>query len=181
MKKNKLIVAFLACLCVAFASAQELEKPAEGKAMVYFLRTSGMGAAINFKFFVDQTYLGKFNGRNYVKHEFDAGERLIWVKSENLEFMEANLQDGAIYLIHVKPKMGGMKAAVRLENVDTSDEKLMKKITKLLTNKKPSNFNLKKAEKVNAKIDDYLKKYQALINEGKSDKIKKLEANMNYK
>ena len=180
MKKHRLILVVIACLSMIAVSAQGLEEPSEGKAAVYFLRTSGMGAAINFKFFVNETYLGKFSGRNYIRQELDAGEQLIWAKSENLDFMEANLKAGAIYLIHVKPKMGGMKAAVRLEPVDTSNEKLMKKVTKLLTNKGPAKLNMKKAEKVTAKIAEYLQKYEGLKNNGKSDKIKQLNPDMNY-
>lgn len=180
MNKRRMILAFIACMTLMTISAQELEKPSEGKAAVYLMRTSGLGAAINFKYFVNETYLGKFSGRNYVRLELDAGEQLIWAKSENLDFMEANLKEGAIYLIHVKPKMGGMKAAVRLEVVDTSNEKLMKKVNKLLTNKAPAKLNLKKAEKVTAKIGDYLEKYQSLKNNGKSDKIKELSLDMNY-
>ena len=180
MKNYRLILVIVTCLMLTAVSAQDLEKPSEGKAAVYLLRTSGLGAAINFKYFVNESYLGKFSGRNYVRLELDAGEQLIWAKSENLDFMEANLKAGAIYLIHVKPKMGGMKAAVRLEAVDTSDEKLMKKVNKLLSNKSPAKLNLKKAEKVTAKIGEYLEKYQNLKNNGKSDKIKELSPDMNY-
>ena len=180
MKKQQFILALVACLVWVGVSAQDLEKPSEGKAAVYLMRTSGLGAAINFKYFVNDTYLGKFSGRNYVRVELDAGEQLIWAKSENLDFMEADLKEGAIYLIHVKPKMGGMKAAVRLEVVDTSDEKLMKKVNKLLSNKAPAKLNLKKAEKVTAKIPDYLKKYESFRSNGKSDKIKQLASGDNY-
>jgi len=171
---------------VAFAlqanvtNAQDFQKPSEGKAVIYFLRTSNLGAAINFKYFIDEEYLGKFSGKNYARYEVDPGKHLIWAKAENLDFMEADLEADAIYLIHVKPKMGGFKAAARIEVADLSDPKLLEKVKKLISKKKPITFNMKKAEKEIAKIKEHLEKYEKRKSSEGEDKIKILSADMSF-
>ncbi len=178
MKTKILILALATIFMSAYANAQDFQKPSEGKAVVYFLRTSGLGAAINFKFFDNDTYLGKFKGKNYVKQEFEPGKHLFWAKSENLDFMEADLLANKIYLVQVKPKMGGMKAAVKLNTVDTSDSKLMEKIKKMISKKGPVELSMKKAEKVTPKINEYLQKYEKLKNGEEKEKIKILSSEM---
>lgn len=63
MKKTLLLLLFTFVVSLTFA--QEFKKPAEGKALVYFVRFSGTGALINFKYFDGETYLGKMNGVHY--------------------------------------------------------------------------------------------------------------------
>ena len=180
MKSKILLLLLIFTIQSTLIEAQEFQAPTEGKTVVYFLRTSNLGAAINFKYFVDEEYLGKFAGKNYVRHELEPGKHLLWTKSENLDFMEADLKANAIYLVHVKPKMGGLKAAVRIEVLDTSDAKLLEKVKKMISKKKPVKFNMKKAEKVTPKIKEYLEKYDKRKESTGEDKIKVLEANMNY-
>ena len=179
--KNKILLLLLICTIQSnLIAAQDFQKPSEGKSVVYFLRTSNLGAAINFKYFVDEEYLGKFAGKNYARYELEPGKHLLWAKSENLDFMQADLKANAIYLVHVKPKMGGLKAAVRLEVIDVNDTKLFEKVKKLISKKKPVKFNMKKAEKVTPKIKEYLEKYDKKKNSAGEDKIKILSANMNF-
>ena len=180
MKSKILLLILIFTIQSNLIEAQDFQKPSEGKAVVYFLRTSSLGAAINFKYFVDEEYLGKFSGRNYARYELEPGKHLLWAKSENLDFMESDLKADAIYLIHVKPKMGGMKAAVRIEVVDASDVKLFEKVKKLISKKKPVKMNMKKAEKVTPKIKEYLEKYEKRKSSDGEDKIKVLSADMNY-
>jgi hypothetical protein len=44
---------------------QKFQSAPEGKALVYFVRTNGTGAMINFKYFDGEQYLGKMKGVNY--------------------------------------------------------------------------------------------------------------------
>jgi len=179
--KTKNLLLIVACLLLSNVStAQDFQEPTEGKAVIYFLRTSNLGAAINFKYFIDEEYLGKFSGKNYARYEVEPGEHLVWTKSENLDFMKADLKANAIYLIHVKPKMGGFKAAVRLEVPDLSDAKLRDRIKKMLSKKKPVTFNMKKAEKEIAKIKEYLEKYEKRKTSTGENRIKVLSADMNF-
>ncbi len=180
MKTKMLLLLAAFTLQTNMVNAQDFQEPTDGKAVIYFLRTSGLGAAINFKYFIDEEYLGKFSGKNYARIEVDPGEHLVWAKSENLDFMKADLKANAIYLVHVKPKMGGFKAAVRLEVPDLSDAKLLTKIKKLIAKKKPVTLNMKKAEKEVAKIKEYLEKYEKRRNSTGENQVKVLSADMNF-
>ncbi len=180
MKTKFLFLLIVFALQSNTIEAQDFQKPSEGKAVIYFLRTSNLGAAINFKYFIDEEYLGKFSGKNYARYEVDPGEHLIYAKSENLDFMKADLAADGIYLIHVKPKMGGFKAAVRLEVPNLGDPKLVEKVKKLLAKKKPVTFNMKKSEKEIAKIKEYLEKYEKRKNSTGENKVKILSSDMNF-
>jgi hypothetical protein len=66
MKHVRLIVATIFLLALATAAqGQELIPPSPGKSMVYFVRSPGSGALVNFKYFDGEKYLGKFNARGY--------------------------------------------------------------------------------------------------------------------
>lgn len=117
--------------------AQGYQTPSPGKSIVYFARTPGAGALINFKYFDGEKYLGKFNGTNYMIYECDPGEHIFWVAAENRRFIEGSLQPDKVYIVEVRPTMGAMKAAVKIFPVEKGDGKAMKRVTKLLDKKPP--------------------------------------------
>ncbi len=117
---------------------QEFKKPSEGKSLIYFVRYSSTGALINFKYFDGDKYLGKINGTNYVIYECEPGEHTFWVASENRDFIKGNLKPDATYIIEVKPTMGAFKAAVRLYPVLPEEERILKRVNKLISKKEPS-------------------------------------------
>ena len=94
--------------------SQEFKKPSEGKSMVYFVRTTSLGFLINFKYFDNEKYLGKFNYGKYIAYECEPGKHLFWSKSENIDFIEAELEANKIYIIDSEPQMGAIKAGVKL-------------------------------------------------------------------
>ncbi|MDX1315030.1 MAG: hypothetical protein R3356_05960, partial [Eudoraea sp.] len=98
---------------LTFLYAQD-NSESNDKATVYFTRASGLGALINFTYFDGEKAIGKFNGPKYMKYECDPGKHLFWARSENKSFVEAELQAGKVYLIDVLPRMGGLKASVKL-------------------------------------------------------------------
>jgi hypothetical protein len=117
MKKVLLIVVVL------FATAmysQDLKKPSEGKSLVYFVRSSSVGFLINFKYFDGEQYLGKFNYGKYLVYECEPGKHLFWSKSENSDYLEAELEAGKVYIIDSEPQMGAIKAAVKLVPFDNN-------------------------------------------------------------
>jgi len=120
--------AFLLVLIFTVLSgyAQDLKVPAEGKAVVYFVRTSGMGALINFKYFDGEKYLGKFNYGKYMVYECDPGVHLFWSKSENIDYLEADLEAGKVYVVNAEPQMGAFKAAVQLKTLDKNHKRYEK-------------------------------------------------------
>lgn len=125
-------IAFLILTIVSLnVSAQDLMVPAEGKSLIYFARTSGTGALINFKYFDGEKYLGKFSGVNYMVYECEPGDHILWIGAENRDFVSANLLPGKTYLMEVRPTMGAFKAAVKLFPLSPTDEKAVKKIAKI--------------------------------------------------
>lgn len=71
---------------------QEIPPAPADKAVVYFVRTSGLGFAINFTYIDSVTLIAKANGTNYVRYECDPGNHLFWARSENRDFVEAELE-----------------------------------------------------------------------------------------
>ena len=86
--------------------------------MVYFTRVGSTGFLINFKYFDGENYLGKFNHGKYLAYECEPGKHLFWAKSENIDYVEAELEAGKIYIIDSEPQMGAIKAGVKLVPFD---------------------------------------------------------------
>ncbi|MCI9845288.1 DUF2846 domain-containing protein [Flavobacterium pectinovorum] len=131
--KKILILAFAILSIVGYS--QELRKPSEGKAIVYFVRSSGMGALINFKYFDGEKYLGKFNYGKYLVYECEPGKHVFWSRSENTDFIEADLEAGKIYIVDSEAQMGAIKAGVELVPFNPNPESY----------KTPKKFEKKKA------------------------------------
>lgn len=131
--KKIFILAFV-MLSIAIYS-QELRKPSEGKVVVYFVRSSGMGALINFKYFDGEKYLGKFNYGKYLVYECDPGKHVFWSRSENTDFIEAELEADKIYIVDSEAQMGAIKAGVKLVPFNPNPEsyKTLKKFEKKKT------------------------------------------------
>ena len=118
----KKVILIIAVLISTLSYAQELKKPSEGKALVYFTRTSSLGFLINFKYFDNDIYLGKFNHGKFLAYECNPGKHLFWSKSENIDFVEAELEAGKVYIIDSEPQMGAFKASVKLVPFDNNPE-----------------------------------------------------------
>lgn len=130
----------------SMVQSQTIESPSEGKSLVYFVRTNGAGAIVNFKYFDGEKYLGKFSGVNYMIYECEPGKHLFWSASENRDYIEADLEAGKTYFIEVVPRMGAMKAAVRIFPVAKTDAKRLKRINKILAKKGPKVLDPKEVE-----------------------------------
>lgn len=162
--------------------AQEISPAPEGKAVVYFVRPSALGMAINFSYFDSTALVGRFNGPKYIRYECDPGKHLFWARSENRDFVEAELEAGKIYFIEAIVKMGAVKAAVNLDPVDPSNQKRMDKILKLLTKKPSESFTPEQLKKDLESLEDAvergMEKYKADKASGKT--FAQLTAAMNY-
>nr|WP_321412704.1 DUF2846 domain-containing protein [uncultured Carboxylicivirga sp.] len=106
------------------------------KATVYIIRTSGLGAAVNFKYFVGDQFIGKTNYGKYFKLELDPGEYVIWAKAENRDYVHATVEAGKTYLIDAVPQMGAFKAGVNLKALNNPTEKEWKIINKYFEKRK---------------------------------------------
>ena len=138
MKNLKLLLFAVLCFCSNLSIAQS------NKATLYIVRTSGLGAAVNFKYFIGDQFIGKTNFGKYFKLDLDEGEYLIWAKSENRSFVKANLKAGNTYVLNALPQMGAFKAGVYLKAINNPTEKELIKIKKYIAKKKLLVYDEKK-------------------------------------
>jgi len=99
--------------------------PAPGKAMVVFMRPSGLGFAIQSSVFeIRDNYpalVGIVAAKTKVAHQVNPGKYLFMVIGENADFMSADLVAGKIYYVRVEPRMGLWKARFGLVPVAQKD------------------------------------------------------------
>ncbi|AXG68902.1 hypothetical protein KORDIASMS9_01120 [Kordia sp. SMS9] len=194
MKKLHTFFALLLCLgfsSILTAQEEKITPPAQGKAVIYLVRTSSAGSIINFKYFDGETYLGKFNGRKVFRYECDPGKHIFWARSENVDYVEAELKADAIYLLEVKASFGFVKAAVKFNTVDYSDKRQMKRIFRIFKKKELIDLNTHELVDESEKIyEDKTKEADKKIKNGlekiakkkqKGRKVKKITPEMVYK
>lgn len=133
MSKISLLIILL--FTFSFATSQEYEKPSEGKSLVYFVRTSGAGALINFKFFDGEKFLGKMSGANYFIYECDPGNHLFWTSVENRDFIQGELKANATYIFEARPQAGAFTTRVKLIQVSTDNFRALKRVKRVLSKK----------------------------------------------
>ncbi len=149
-----LLIAMVSGLSTVFA--QGFQPPADGKAVVYFVRVSGWGGAVSFEYFHWDKYIGVFKGKNYMRYECDPGEQLLWASSENKEFLVADLKAGGTYIIIIDVIMGGWKAHVGFNPITVNEKELFDRAKKLIEKKKPIVTPEAKIEKMNIKLKDFI-------------------------
>ena len=180
---KNLAFALLALLSFSFSTRNEISPPPEGKAVVYFVRTASMGILINFNYFDKDKFIGKFHGHGYIRYECEPGEHVFWAKSENSDFVTADLEAGKIYFIEAVPKMGGLKARVRLMPVNPAqDAKPMRVIESLVSKRDAETFTADYLQTENEKWKDDIQKglerYQEMVT--KQEKIERVNKDMFY-
>jgi len=192
MKKLYIFLVFTVLLSTQLTTAQEkITAPTEGKAVIYLVRTSSVGSLINFKYFDGEKYLGKFNGRKVFRYECDPGKHIFWARSENVDYVEAELKANAIYILEVKANFGFVKAGVKFNTVDYGDKRQMKRIFKIFKKKKLIDLNThelvdesekiyeNKTKEADRKIKNGLEKIAK--KKAKGRKVKKITPEMTYK
>jgi len=158
MRALKIIFILLSLLPGLSGTAQSEVDTADNTATVYIVRTKSMGSAINFKYYIDDQYIGKCSYGKFLKLKLEAGDYLVWAKSENKSFLEAHLNAGETYVINAIPMMGGMKAQVRLQAVDNNNEKEMSKVIKHLTKARLMKFDPERIKDDQIKMSEFISK-----------------------
>ncbi|MCC1483301.1 DUF2846 domain-containing protein [Winogradskyella immobilis] len=174
-------IAFLLLVSLNCTFAQNLEKPSEGKALVYIMRSVDLaGGGLNFRVYDKDIFLGALPSRAYFTYECDPGEHLFWAASENRDFVEATLEANKTYVIDLKAKIGVFIAAVGIEPYSPSNKKHVKRINRVL--KKHINAKIAKSSRTEEKKENIEKAMEAYnrIKNNKNSKIKKLTTNMNF-
>lgn len=93
--------------------------PEKGKAVVVFMRPSGMGFAISSSVFEvkgdNMALAGIVAAKAKVAYRLDAGKHLFMVVGEGADYMSADLLPNKTYYAYVTPRMGMWKARFSLE------------------------------------------------------------------
>jgi len=116
--------------------------PSPKKALVYFMRPSGMGFAVNFQIWDRDRFVGLSQAKSYFAYECDAGKHLFLGFAENKVAVEADLEAGKSYYIGTNVRMGAWKARMDFTPV-TRGSQLWGQVEEY---KKSLNFNAVKEE-----------------------------------
>ncbi|MEO7924915.1 MAG: hypothetical protein ABIR30_14625 [Chitinophagaceae bacterium] len=182
--KKAIRIALLFLLVSHMSLAQTIPPAPDNMAVVYFARTSTLGFAINFTYFDSTALIAKCKGANFFRYECEPGKHIFWGRSENRDYIEAELEPGKIYFIEVEPRMGAMKASIELKPVDPStDGKAMSRIMKLMGKKTPEVFHPLELENETKRLGDAMQKGMEKYHEekAKGKNIGRLEKYMFYK
>jgi hypothetical protein len=181
--RKKIIIPLLTVTSYMQLAGQEITAPPENKAVVYFVRTSSLGFAINFTYFDSASVIGRTNGTNYMRYECEPGHHLFWARSENRDFMEAELEAGKIYFLEAIPQMGAIKAGVQLQQIDPANEKKMNKVFKLMGKRNAESYAPEDLEKLTRDLQDVIGRGLAKYKEEKEkgETITLLDKSMYYK
>jgi hypothetical protein len=109
------------------------------------------------------------------------GEKVFWIKAENIDVLEANLEADKVYLVETNAVMGAFSAGAKFKLVDFNKKNQVKRINKLLEKKEPKTFTQKtlneQLQKMKNVVNKDLKKVRKKIERKKTTK---LSPNMNY-
>ncbi|MBF0651093.1 hypothetical protein IR083_19945 [Dysgonomonas sp. GY75] len=159
--KNLLL--FLLVFSSMGISAQEPDQtneipsiPGKGKCIVYIARRETAALLVRFGIYDGDLFLGNLAAKKYFAYECNAGEHVFIAKGENTFYVDANLEEGRIYALDLKIKMGIMSGRVALVPLDKSDKKYEKEKRKFLDfmEKKSGEYLITGSEQEDTDEDD---------------------------
>jgi hypothetical protein len=106
--------------------------PGKGKCIVYIARRETAALLIKFGVYDGDLFLGNLAAKKYFAYECDAGEHVFIAKGENTFYVDANLEEGRIYALDLKIKMGILSGRVALVPLNKSDKKYEKEKRKFV-------------------------------------------------
>ncbi len=121
-----LIILFLIAGCAGESQYMRKSTPPMGpppdKALVYFMRPSGLGFAIHFQIYDRYDLIGLSQAKSYFAYPCDPGKHLFIGVAENKRGVEADLEAGKSYYIITGVHMGGWKARMSFVPVTRGSE-----------------------------------------------------------
>jgi hypothetical protein len=96
--------------------------PPPDKSVVYVMRPSGFGFAINFQIWDRDRLIGVSQAKSYFVYVCDPGKHLFIGIAENKVAVDADLAPGKSYYIITEPRMGGWKARLAMTPVTKGSE-----------------------------------------------------------
>lgn len=96
--------------------------PPPDKSVVYVMRPSGFGFAVNFQVWDRDRLIGVSQAKSYFAYVCDPGKHLFIGIAENKVAVDADLAPGKSYYIITEPRMGGWKARLAMTPVTKGSE-----------------------------------------------------------
>lgn len=160
--------------------SQNFERANEDEAIIYFVKSTKMAAAITFNFFDSDQCIGRFKGSGYFIYRCKPGEHVFWASKEFPSFISADLEAGKTYLVGVYVTTGVMTANPILSPIASNDVKNINKAIKIITKKAPkalseeelAEWGKKHEESIYNNLNDFEEKIE------KGSKIKHLSGDM---
>jgi len=111
-----LMVAFLNISCAGSSEymkpSETLRSPTKEKALVRFMRPSGMGFSTNFNVLDGKRVIGNSVSKSQFDYLADPGKHLFIATAENKVFLEADLEAGKTYYIITRIYPGAWRPRV---------------------------------------------------------------------
>jgi len=158
-------------------TTQAIDKPSEGKSLVYILKT-GAGMLLNFRVYDKDKFLGAIPSGKYLVYECDPGEHVFWATSENRDYIEANLEPNAVYVINAVGEMGAFIASVNLRPLNPAEFRDRKLFYQIVKNNTKILYQPSQDDK-SENIAKAMEKYQDLKSRN-SNKIAVLSSDMKF-
>jgi len=96
--------------------------PAPDKALVYFMRPSGMGFAVHFQIWDSDHFVGLSQAKSYSVYECAPGTHLFIGIAENKVALKADLDAGKSYYVGTNVRTGWAKARMQFTPVTRGSE-----------------------------------------------------------
>jgi hypothetical protein len=107
---------------VVVEEGARVTRPESGKALVYFVRPTSFGGAIQATLYDGDDYLGTISAHTHLAYQAKPGKHLFMVIGENADFMQADLTEGKTYSAVVQPRMGVWKARFSFQPASGMDQ-----------------------------------------------------------
>jgi hypothetical protein len=96
--------------------------PSSGKALVYFMRPSEYGFAVDFQIWDEDHFIGLSQAQSYFAYECHPGTHLFIGIAENKVALEADLEADKSYYVGTNVRAGWAKARLQLTPVTRGSE-----------------------------------------------------------
>ncbi len=153
---------------------QLVTKPEPGKALIYFVRPSSFGGAIQAPLFDDDQYVGTSSAKTIVPYQATPGMHMFMIVGESADFLQAELLADKTYYAEVTPRLGAWKArfSLRPQNGQITDKQVAgweASCKQVKANEKGFAWARQNAGSVKKMKQEYLPKWQ-----GKSETDKQI-------
>jgi len=180
----KQFLAAVICTLSFIISFSQISPPSsDNLSVVYFVRMQPDAQWTNFDLYDSTQYIGKVGDRTYLRYECAPGKHLLWISTENNDFVKADLLSGKIYFIEIVPVLGMNKWRADMIPMHGDNEYQNQRISAFIRSKPPEEFNeaelLQEQKRQKKKINKALLRYKEDLYKGKL--FSELKGDMYYK